>query len=177
MTMVVRGPGDGGTSGDTGSGTGSQSPSGSDQNTTTTKPKTTNNSKPVVVAPKPDEKIEQGSTIQFSPEITSDPEVVKTIKKVEYLIDGDIVQTYTKPPYDLDTSALPAGKITVTQRITYVNGSVDEKKHVITIAKKDTLANKFLSARVIIPVIAGIFIIATLGVMYYPKLRQKFSRK
>lgn len=69
----------------------------------------------------------------FAPEVFEDEQLVEQIVKVEYLLSGEIIQTYTQAPYDLITDSLPPGEHEITQRITFEDGRVTESVKNISI--------------------------------------------
>lgn len=71
-----------------------------------------------------DDEVVQGMPLTLSDKvITSQPFAEKLIK-VEFYIDGKLVQTITEPPFALDTSKLEPGTYAVTERLYFKDGTV-----------------------------------------------------
>jgi beta-glucanase (GH16 family) len=63
----------------------------------------------------------------LTPELASNPAVQAQVRSVQYFVDGKPFLTLTHPPYQLDTRKLSNGTHTVTETITFKDGSTQSK--------------------------------------------------
>jgi len=79
-----------------------------------------------------DNKTIGGDTV-LNPALVTDKTLQATVKKVEYYLDGKLVQTDAVAPYKFDTSKVADGTYTVTEKIYFKDGKTQETKAKITI--------------------------------------------
>ncbi len=76
--------------------------------------------------------------VVFNPEIVND----SSVQKVEYYEAGKLVYTSTEMPFHLDTSVLSDGTHTITEKVIYKDGHVEETTSTITVANQVAAAAK-----------------------------------
>jgi hypothetical protein len=77
--------------------------------------------------------------VVIDPSNVLDTDKQKQITKVEYYLDGKLVQTVTKAPFALDTTLLDNGSYTMTEKTYFADGSIQEQSGPLEVANKLTV--------------------------------------
>lgn len=86
--------------------------------------------------------VTQGDLATLDGSNVADQKKSDNIEKVEYYNGEKLVYTATVPPFALDTSKLPVGSVTVTQRTYFKDGSTAEESQLIEVKGAKTAAAK-----------------------------------
>jgi hypothetical protein len=78
----------------------------------------------------------------LDPSIVTDTTKQRSIVKAEYLENQKVVYTDSSAPFALDTTVLPNGEHTITERITYNDGSRSETTSTILINNTKNTGSK-----------------------------------
>ena len=99
----------------------------------------------------------------LDPSIATDKEVQDKIAKVEYYANGKLVQTVTKPPFQLDTKKLPNGTYKIEEKVHFKDGSFKLTSAKVTInntAAQKAKENEWKS--IVAVILSGILLVVVL---------------